>query len=65
MAKPYLAELDKTREERTKNYLVSQSVKSGDSHSGFLRVERPKKINDWLVTLHMDGYDFVFFYNIK
>ena len=63
--KPYLAELDRTRGERTKNYLQSQSIKPGESHSGFLRVERPKNVNDWLVSLHMDDYNFEFYYRIK
>ncbi|MCQ2170829.1 MAG: hypothetical protein MJY48_04640 [Bacteroidales bacterium] len=63
--KPHLAELDKTREERTKDYLLSQSIDAGESHSGFLRISRPKKVNDCMVTLHVDGYDFSFDYDIK
>lgn len=63
--KPHLAELDKTREERTKDYLLSQSIDAGESHSGFLRISRPKKVNDCMVTLHVDGYDFTFDYDIK
>lgn len=59
-AKPYLAELDKTRAERTKNYLQSQSIKPGESHSGFLRVEKPKQVKNFRLTIHMDGYDFEF-----
>lgn len=64
-AKPYLAELKKTREERTKNYLQSQSIKAGESHSGFIQVTRPKKVNDYYLVLHMDGYDFEFTQSIK
>ena len=63
-ARPYLAELDKTRAERTKNYLQSQSIRPGDSHTGFIKVKRPKKVNDFLMTLHMDGYDFQFYSKI-
>ncbi|MBQ0086185.1 MAG: hypothetical protein KBS72_00665 [Bacteroidales bacterium] len=58
--KPYLAELDKTREERTKNYLQSQSIKPGESHSGFLRLEKDKRVYDFKVIIPMDGYDFDF-----
>lgn len=58
--KPYLAELDKTREERTKNYLQSQSIKPGESHSGFIRLEKDKRVYDFNVIIPMDGYDFEF-----
>ena len=60
MAKPYLAELDKTRAERTSNYLLSQSLKPGESISGFFRITRPKKVNHFSVTVNMDSYGFVF-----
>lgn len=63
--RPYLTELNKTRDERTKNYLQSQSIKSGEEHVGFIQIERPKKVNDFRAVVHMDGYDFVFSGYIK
>ena len=63
--KPYLAELDKTREERTKNYIQSQSIKPGESHSGFLRMKKDKRVFDFDVIIPMDGYDFEFYYRIR
>lgn len=64
-SKPYRAELEKTREERTKNYLQSQSIKSGENLCGYIRVTRPKNVNDYYLVLHMDGYDFEFYESIK
>ena len=59
-ARPYIAELDKTRAERTKNYLQSQSLKPGESHIGFIQAQKTKKVRDYHIVLHMDGYDFEF-----
>ena len=64
-ARPYIAELDKTRAERTKNYLQSQSLKPGESHIGFIQAQRTKKAKDFHIVLHMDGYDFEFFDSIS
>lgn len=64
-ARPYIAELDRTRAERTKNYLQSQSLKPGESHIGFIQAQKTKKVKDFHIVLHMDSYDFEFFDSIS
>lgn len=57
---PYLKELQATREERTKNYLQSESLAPGQVLNGLFRIERKKRADNFTITIPMDGYDFVF-----
>lgn len=59
--KPYMKELDATREERVRVYLRSQSLKAGENLSGVLYVDRKeKRIEECVLTVPIDEMSLTF-----
>lgn len=61
-ARPYLQQLNETREDRIKNYLQSQSLKKGECYSGFIKMEMVRHIQDIKITIPINDYEYVFKY---
>lgn len=58
--KPYLNELAKSRAARIGNYLQSQSLKAGESYSGYMKFKRSRKCKLFELEVTIDGRTFPF-----